>query len=72
MTKLLEQAIAKARELPDDEQEALAKAMLAMIDVSEQLDDDTRIAIREGLEQAQRGEFVPDEEIAALWERYGS
>lgn len=35
------------------------------------LDDDTRAAIREGLEQARRGEFVPDEEIEALWKRYG-
>jgi predicted transcriptional regulator len=23
------------------------------------------------LEQARRGEFVPDEEIEALWKRYG-
>jgi predicted transcriptional regulator len=36
-----------------------------------ELDEETRIAIREGLEQAQRGEFVPDEEIAALWKRHG-
>jgi len=28
-------------------------------------------AIREGYEQAKRGEFVPDEEIAALWKRHG-
>jgi predicted transcriptional regulator len=34
------------------------------------LDKETRAAIREGLEQAKRGEFVPDEEIAALWERH--
>ena len=35
------------------------------------LDDETRAAIREGLEQARRGEFVPDEEIEALWKRFG-
>jgi predicted transcriptional regulator len=28
------------------------------------------MAIREGLEQARRGEFVPDEEIDALWKRH--
>jgi predicted transcriptional regulator len=35
------------------------------------LDDDTRAAICEGLEQTRRGEFVPDEEIEALWKRHG-
>jgi hypothetical protein len=30
MTKLLEQAIAKVRELPEDEQDTLAEVMLAM------------------------------------------
>ena len=35
------------------------------------LDDETRAAIREGLAQAKRGEFVPDEDIQALWKRYG-
>jgi predicted transcriptional regulator len=35
------------------------------------LDDETRAAIREGLEQARRGEFVPDTEIEAIWKRHG-
>jgi hypothetical protein len=35
------------------------------------LDDETRAAIREGLEQARRGELVPDEEMQALWKRSG-
>ncbi len=74
MTKLLEQAIAKVRELPDEDQDALAIAMLSMAGAdaaSIPLDDETRAAIREGLEQARRGEFVPDEEIKALWKRNG-
>ena len=70
MTKLLEQAIAKVRMLPDEDQDALALAILSMADAEiEPLDDETRAAIREGLEQARRGEFVPDEEIAAIWKR---
>jgi predicted transcriptional regulator len=36
------------------------------------LDDETRAALREGLEQARRGEFAPEVEIAALWKRFGS
>ena len=72
MTKLLEQAIARARTLPDDDQDTVALAILSMADtVIEPLDDETRAAIREGLEQARRGEFVPDEEIEALWKRHG-
>jgi len=35
------------------------------------LDDETRAAIRQGLEQARRREFVPDEEIRAIWKRHG-
>jgi len=33
--------------------------------------DDERAAIQEGLEQADRGEFVSDEEMAAFWKRCG-
>jgi hypothetical protein len=74
MTKLLDKAIAKARELPDEEQDELGAIVLSMIDEeggSLPIDDETRAAIREGLEQARRGEFVPDEEIEAIWKRHG-
>jgi predicted transcriptional regulator len=33
--------------------------------------DEERAAVREGLEQARRGEFVPDEEMDAFWKRNG-
>ena len=33
--------------------------------------DDERAAVREGLEQARRGEFVPDEEMDAFWKKIG-
>ena len=74
MTKLLEQAIAKARELPDEEQDSLALTILALTEgeaLFAPIDDETRAAILEGLEQARRGEFVPDEDIKALWKRHG-
>jgi hypothetical protein len=74
MTKLLEKAIAQARELPEDDQDSIAVMLLSM--TSEQpridpVDDASRAAILEGLAQARRGEFVPDEEIEALWKRHG-
>jgi predicted transcriptional regulator len=74
MTKLLEQAIAKARALSDEEQGALALTIMAMAEDDAafvRLDDPTLAAIREGLEQARRGEFVPDEEIKGFWKRHG-
>ena len=47
--------------------------MLAMVDASPivELDEETREAIREGLEQVRRGQFVSDIEIEALWKRHG-
>ena len=72
MTKLLEKAIEKVRELPAEDQDTVAVAVLSMTEGTPvTLDDETRVAIREGLEQARLGEFVPDEEIAALWKRHG-
>ena len=74
MTKLLEQAIAKVRGLPDEDQEAIAAVMLTMARADApvvRLDDETRAAIREGDAQARRGEFVPDEVIAQADKRHG-
>jgi predicted transcriptional regulator len=75
MTKILDRAIARARTLPDEDQDALGAVMLSLAEEwsenIDHLDQDTRAAIREGLAQARRGEFVPDEEIEALWRRYG-
>jgi predicted transcriptional regulator len=72
MTKLLDKAIARARELPAEDQDAVAIAMLAMAEESPvALDDETRAAIREGLDQARLGLFVSEAEIEALWKRHG-
>ena len=75
MTKILDKAIAKVRALPAEEQDVLGAVLLALADEEltrvGELDDQTRAAVREGLEQARRGAFVPDEEIEALWQRLG-
>jgi predicted transcriptional regulator len=71
MTKKLEDAITKVRQLPEDDQDMAADVLLSMIAEPAPLDDEARSAIREGLDQARRGEFVPDEEIQALWKRHG-
>ena len=74
MTKLLEQAIAKVRELPAEDQDTLAVVLLSMASDGSaipSLDEETRAAIREGPDQARRGQFAADEEIAAIWNRHG-
>lgn len=73
MTKLLEKAIAKVRELPAEEQDAYAAALLSMTGEEMpvvRLDDETRAAVLEGLTQAERGEFVPDDVVAEADKRH--
>jgi hypothetical protein len=74
MTKMLEEAINKVRELPEAEQDEAAEMLLSIASKRGEpvrLDDDTRAAVREGREQARRGEFVSDEDMTAFFKRYG-
>ena len=74
MTKMLEEAIKKVRELPEAEQNEAAEMLLSVAAKNDEpvhLDDETRAAVQEGLEQAERGEFVSDEDMAAFFRRHG-
>jgi hypothetical protein len=74
MTKLLEQAIAKAQSLPPEDQDALALAMLSLTEGDASaypVDQATRAAILEGLAEAERQDHVSDEEVAAADKRHG-
>ena len=74
MTKLLEQAIEKIREMPEAEQDLAAEALLNIISKKwepERLDPATRAAILEGLAQAERGELVSDEEMVEFFRQRG-
>jgi hypothetical protein len=74
MTKLLEQAIAKARELTESEQDAIADALFAHLAgarprlTPEQIADVNRI--RDDLRTG-RTRLATDEETAALWKKCG-
>jgi hypothetical protein len=76
MTKLLEQAIAKARELSESDQDAIADALFAHLAgdagrirlTPEQIADVNRI--REDLRSG-RTRLATDEETAALWKKCG-
>jgi hypothetical protein len=75
MTELLEQAIAEIRDLSEADQDRAAGLLLTFIanrNPLEPLDAETRAAILEGLAQADRGEFVSDEEMAAFFARHGA
>jgi predicted transcriptional regulator len=70
MTKLLEKAIATARELSDTEQDEIAELILMIAAKAEGpvvLDAETRAAVEEGMAQARRGEFASDERVAAFF-----
>jgi predicted transcriptional regulator len=74
MSKLLETAIEKVRELPESDQDEAAEMLLSVASRRAEpvrLDDETRAAVKEGQEQARRGEFAGDEDVAALFKRHG-
>jgi len=73
MTKMLEEAIRKIRELPEAEQDQAAELLLSASKRAGPvpLDDETRAAVRQGREQARRGEFASDADLAAFFKRHG-
>jgi hypothetical protein len=74
MIKLLEDAIAKLRDLPEAAQEEAAAILLSIAAKRGEpirLDPETRAAVRRGLAQAERGDFVPDKVLAEADERHG-
>ena len=75
MTKMLEQAIAKVRQMPEADQDLAADFLFALAQKPsepEKLDAEARAAILEGLAQAERGEFVSDEEMAEFFRQRGA
>lgn len=75
MTKLLEEAIAEIRKLPAADQDRAAELLLALAHEHEaedyQLTPEQVEQVRLGLEQAERGEFVPEEKVEEMWRRFG-
>ena len=67
-------AFDRARTWPHKRQ-ALAAELLTLLEAQElspiRVSDEEWAAIQEGNAQAERGEFVSDEEMAALYKRYG-
>jgi truncated hemoglobin YjbI len=74
MMKILEDAIEKVRKLPEERQvyvaEVLEQIAAAGSDVFT-VPEEHRAAVLEGLEQAERGQLMTEEEMAALWKKCG-
>ena len=74
MSKILDEAIKKVRELPEAEQDEAAEILLSVAARNAevvQLDEETRSAVQEGRDQARRGDFVSDNDMASFFKRHG-
>jgi len=74
MTKVLEDVIEKVRRLPEDRQAYVAEVLEQIVANDGDLfvvPEEHRAAVLEGLEEAERGEFATDQEMAALWKKCG-
>ncbi|MFL5092233.1 MAG: addiction module protein [Xanthobacteraceae bacterium] len=76
MTKLLEQAIAQVRQLPDEAQDAAAEALFAHVahhDRPYRLSDEQVEEVKRRQQVLREGttQLATDEEVAAVWKRCG-
>lgn len=73
MTELLEQAIHDLKKLPETSQDEAAEFLFNLMAKKNEpitLDAETRAAVRAGREQARRGEFATDEEMAEFFAQH--
>jgi predicted transcriptional regulator len=74
MTRLLEQAVATVRVLPDEVQDELARILLQLAGVEQppyELTSEEEADLNASLAEAERGEFATVEEVRALWAKHG-
>jgi hypothetical protein len=72
MSKLLEKAISRVRELPEERQDAMAELMLGLADEPEPLLTEEQVAeVELAMREAREGKIASDERMATLWRRFG-
>ncbi|MBV8451905.1 MAG: hypothetical protein JOZ29_06480 [Deltaproteobacteria bacterium] len=75
MTKLLEQALEAARNLPPTAQDDIARVVLRLAGTDDEppitLSPEERTAVATSQEAAARGEFATDEQVRAVWSKHG-
>ncbi len=74
MTKLLDEAIAKVRELPEEEQERAAESLMVFAELAKQgvykLSAEERAAIEASRTHVGRGEGATDAAVEAAYARF--
>jgi hypothetical protein len=74
MTRLLEQAVATVSALPDEMQDEVARMLLAYAGIEQpriQLTPEEEADLAEADAEIERGELATDEEVRAMWAKYG-
>jgi hypothetical protein len=74
MTRLLEQAVATVSALPDEMQDEVARMLLAFAGIEQpaiQLTPEEEADLAEADAEIERGELATDEEVRAMWAKYG-
>jgi hypothetical protein len=76
MTKLLDQALEAARNLPPDAQDDIARVVLQLAGTGDEaspvtLSPDERAAVTISKAAAARGEFATDQQVRAVWGKHG-
>lgn len=74
MTKMMKEAIEALRELPEEQQETVARAILDYASHDDgvyHLSGGERREVRAGLAEIERGEIASDREVAAVLKRIG-
>jgi hypothetical protein len=74
MTKLLEEAIATVRELPDSAQDIAARFLLAFANPDAgllELGDDQVAEVELAKREAREGKMATDAEMDEVWRRFG-
>jgi hypothetical protein len=74
MTKLLDDALEAARNLPADAQDSIARVVLRLAGNDDEapipLSADERAAIAASKAAATRGEFASDDQVRAVWTKH--
>ena len=75
MTDLLEEAVAAVRALPDQAQDEIARLLLQLAGGEQSpvtvLSPDERDALSRSKAAAAEGDFATDEQVSAVWAKYG-
>jgi predicted transcriptional regulator len=74
MTKMVREAIEVLRELPEERQETIARAILDFASHDDgvyHLTDEERAEVRAGLDEIERGDIATEREVRAVYKRIG-